>query len=79
MAWSTVKQVAERLGLAASTVYQLCSEHRLAHARIGIGRGAIRISEESLQAFLDGATVPSDVSSEPPPATPPERLKHIRI
>ncbi len=53
----TVKQVAERLAVAETTVYLLCSESKIDHLRVGIGRGAIRISEEALDDFIQRATV----------------------
>ena len=57
MNYLTVKQVAERLAVAQTTVYLLCSESRIDHIRVGVGRGAIRISEEALDAFIKEATV----------------------
>ena len=57
MNYLTVKQVAERLAVAQTTVYLLCSESKIDHIRVGIGRGAIRISEEAVEAFIRGATV----------------------
>jgi excisionase family DNA binding protein len=53
----TVKQVAERLQVSEATVYQLCAKQKLAHARIGVGRGAIRIDEDALAAFIQASTV----------------------
>ena len=67
----TVKEVAERLKVSQGCVYQLVAERRLQHLRIGCGRGAIRIREEDLQAFIDGCRVeqhPLDLA-----------LKHIRM
>lgn len=57
MNYLTVKQVAERLAVAQTTVYLLCSESKIDHIRIGIGRGAIRISEDALDAYIKAATV----------------------
>jgi excisionase family DNA binding protein len=53
----TVKECAERLKISPACVYQLVSERKIAHARIGCGRGAIRITEQDLQAFLAGCKV----------------------
>ena len=67
----TVKETAECLKLSVGCVYQLLAERRLPHLRIGCGRGAIRIREEDLIAFLDGCRVeqhPLDLA-----------LKHIRM
>ena len=49
----TVSEVAERLNVSAATVYNLVERDRLAHHRIGIGRGAVRVSEEQLRAYLE--------------------------
>ena len=68
----TVKQVAERLGVSSSQVYALCSSGKLAHYRFGVGKGALRISEEQLAAFLAATTF------KPPAAELPE-LRHIRL
>jgi excisionase family DNA binding protein len=57
----TVRQVAEELGISASLVYRLCAESRLRHARYGLGRGCIRISEEALEDYKQ-ACVRDDVS-----------------
>lgn len=67
----TVKETAERLKLSVGCVYQLIAERRLPHLRIGCGRGAIRIREEDLSAFLDTCRV----QQHPRQAA----LKHIRL
>jgi excisionase family DNA binding protein len=60
----TAKEVAQRLAVAKTTVYLLCSESKIAHIRVGIGRGAIRISEEALEEFIKNATVPVGEANE---------------
>lgn len=78
MKYLNVKQVAEQLGVAATTVYSLCIQKKLAHLRIGTGgRGTIRIAEESLAAFISGATVQPNMPAEPPP--PRSKLKHLKV
>ena len=62
MALLTVRQVAERLQVSQATVYQLCEKRKLAHADAGVGRGAIRIDEGALAAFLQASTVGRDDS-----------------
>jgi excisionase family DNA binding protein len=57
MALLTVKQVAERLQVSEATVYQLCAQRKLVHLRVGVGRGAIRVGEDALAAFLQASTV----------------------
>jgi excisionase family DNA binding protein len=49
----TVKQVADELCVSATCVYQLIALGKLASHRIGVGRGAIRISVEDLAAFVE--------------------------
>lgn len=66
MSLLTIKQAAERLNLCQASVYELCAKRRLRHVRLGVGRGAIRIPEESLAAYLAGATVQPEESSSPP-------------
>jgi excisionase family DNA binding protein len=53
----TVREVAEKLQVAKTTVYDLCAKGLLAHHRVGIGRGTIRIVESDLQAYLDSCRV----------------------
>ena len=74
----TVKQVAERLTVSASCIYQLVETGRLSHHRIGVGRGAIRFTEEDVDEFL--AQSREEMRTESPPASPPRRkLKHLRL
>lgn len=49
----TIKDVAARLSVSATCVYQLVASRKLACHRIGIGRGAIRICESDLEKFVD--------------------------
>ena len=67
----TVKHVAERLGVSASQVYALCASGKLLHHRFGVRKGAIRVTEEQLAAFIEATKVR-------PPADLPE-LQHIRL
>jgi len=46
----SVKQAAERLGIATATVYGLCADGRLAHVRI---LNVIRIAPSDLEAFVE--------------------------
>ncbi|MCR9200204.1 MAG: helix-turn-helix domain-containing protein [Planctomycetaceae bacterium] len=73
----TVSAVAERLSVSASLVYQMIESGKLAHHRIGTGRGTIRISETDLESYL--AESHHELQ---PPATKrarKARLKHIRL
>ena len=49
----TVPEVAERLRVAVSTVYALVESGKLQAFRIGPHDGAIRVSEEQFQAYLE--------------------------
>jgi excisionase family DNA binding protein len=53
----TIRQVADRLGIARSTAYLLCRRLGIEHLRVGFGRGTIRVSEDALRAFIERATV----------------------
>lgn len=48
----TVAETAKYLGISESLVYELCRDRHLAHARIGRGRGVIRIDEADVRAYL---------------------------
>lgn len=63
-----VKQAAEQLNVAPSTIYTMCQQGLLPHVRIGVGRGTIRIAEQDLAQFLEGAKASV-------PTTPPVRPK----
>jgi excisionase family DNA binding protein len=66
-----VKEAAGRLEVSQSTVYELCARGLLPHVRVGAGRGAIRINEDDLRAYLESCRA----------VKPPERrnLKGIRL
>ncbi len=73
---STVREVATRLRVSPSLVYQLVEAGKLACHRIGTGRGAIRISLLDLEAYLQ------ECRSErhtPMPKPPRPRLKHLKL
>jgi excisionase family DNA binding protein len=70
----TVKETAEALSVSPSLVYRLASEGALRCYRIG--RGALRFSQEDVQAYLNGCVL--EVKLEPR-RRPTTHLKHIRI
>lgn len=47
------RQLAERLNVSLSTVYGLIETGKIACHRIGVGRGAVRVSEEQLAEYLE--------------------------
>ncbi len=69
----TPKQVAERVGVSDSLVYEWCAQGLLKHYRFGGKgrRGCIRIEERDLDAFL--AACLHEVQPQIPP------LKHIQL
>ncbi|PQO47352.1 helix-turn-helix domain-containing protein [Blastopirellula marina] len=73
----TIKQVAERLNCAESTVYALVSTGKISGFRIGANNGGIRISEEDLQLYLDSCRIGETAKEEPRKAPP--RLKHLKL
>ena len=57
----SVREYAETFGVSVATVYAMCATGKLAHARLGTGRGTIRIPiEEHGDRNTDGQT------TEPP-------------
>jgi excisionase family DNA binding protein len=71
-----VSDVAERLNLSASKVYQLIERKQLPHYRLD---GAIRISEEQLAGYLESTRRErTEVQASDSPAVRP-RLKHVRL
>lgn len=71
-----VSQVADRLSLSASKVYELIEQGKLAHHRID---GAIRVSEEQLVEFLD-ETKRERREPEPRKSQPRRpQLRHVRL
>lgn len=50
----TVRQVAERLGVSAATVYVLVARGELAHVRVS---NAIRVAPADLEAFIAAKTI----------------------
>jgi excisionase family DNA binding protein len=69
----TPKQVAERIGVSDSLVYEWCAEGLLPHYRVGRKgkRGKVLIEQADLDAFL------TNCRHEAKPPVP--LLKHIRI
>jgi excisionase family DNA binding protein len=76
----TVREVAERLRVSLTTVYQLCTSRQLPHVRVGPKRGAIRIREKDLRDFLEScqARQPGLSASPTQPHVPADDPGHIR-
>ena len=48
----SVREAAEHLGIAVSTVYDLVRQRKIGHHRVGTGRGRILLSEQALSPYL---------------------------
>ncbi len=68
---NTVKQAAQKLAISQSLVYALCKAGKIRHARHGVGRGTLRISDDALEEYRQAAEVK--------PAAPAIPLRHIRL
>ena len=78
----TVKSASERLSVCPSVVYDLVASGALPHYRIGKKgcRGAIRIAEPDLEAYLDSQKRDKGQEVIPPaPRKPRVTLKHLRL
>jgi excisionase family DNA binding protein len=77
----TVAEAAKYLEVAPSTVYALCKARKLAHHRVGRGRGAIRLEAADLDAYRaagrveaeDAGTLP--ISRRPRSPDPMEKFR----
>jgi excisionase family DNA binding protein len=74
----TAKAAARKLECSVSTIYALVAAGKLRCVRIGLGRGAIRISEEHLEQFLKAAE-PEKTPASTPPAAPMRTFKHLKL
>ena len=52
-----VQEVAQLLGIAPSTIYDMVRQRKIAHRRVGTGRGRIVFTEEDIQDFLNSCKV----------------------
>lgn len=74
----TVKQVAQRLNVSQSCIYQLVETGKIPHHRIGLGRGAIRFTESNIESFLgDSEHQASGERAKPRPTR--QKLKHLEL
>lgn len=71
-----VRGAATRLEVSPATVYALVASGRLRCYRVGMGRGSIRIAEEHLQEYLEGA---EPVARRITASARPASLKHLRL
>ena len=69
--------LAERLNVSLSTIYGLIESGKIACHRIGLGRGAVRVSEHDLTAYLESCR--HEVQAAPARKPHRSRLKHIQL
>jgi len=71
----TVVEVADYLRVSRTCVYQLIESGKLACHRIGVGRGAIRVTQGDLDEFILGCR---REPGENVASRPVKRLKHLK-
>lgn len=67
----TVQEVADRLKVSTSFVYDLLASGELRHFALGRGQGGKRVSEEQLQAYLASHEKGGLTGEESPPPVRP--------
>jgi excisionase family DNA binding protein len=72
-----VAEAAARLEVSSATIYGLVAAGKLRCHRVGLGRGAIRISEQHIAEFLAGAEPVVKPAPAPVAARTKVRLKHL--
>jgi excisionase family DNA binding protein len=75
----TVRQVAERLSISLSATYQIIESKKLMHHRIGVGRGAIRVSEADLMAYHESCRCGPSKQELKPVKVNLGPLRHLRL
>ena len=75
----TPRQTAKYLRCSVAIVYSLCQSKRLAHYRVGNGRGKILIATEDADAYLASTRVATIVANNPVVKPPPVKLIHLRL
>lgn len=71
--------VASRLNVSRSLVYELIERRKLPCHRIGVGRGAIRVAEDDVVEFLRATRTESGESTnDNQPMPRRQRLRHLR-
>lgn len=73
----SVKQVADRLNVSVGTIYGLVSRGRLTAFRIGVGRGILRIPEESVRQLLQSSRVEERLTPSRLPSNSGSLFKHL--
>lgn len=71
-----IHEVAERLRISQACAYALVEAKELAHYRIGVGRGTIRVSEQQLSEYLERKKVEQGKATA---QAPPVQLRHLAV
>ncbi len=58
-----VREVADELGICLSAAYDLIRTRKITSRSFGTGRGAIRVSREDLDRFIQSRTNPAEQAS----------------
>jgi excisionase family DNA binding protein len=74
----SVKAAAVRLGVSPGLVYSLIAGTQLRYARIGNGRGIIRVPEEAIEEYLARQTFGPE-TPKPPTVTREGPLRHLKL
>ncbi len=79
----TIKQITKQLSVSATLVYGWVESGTLASYRLGAAgkRGAIRVAEADLAAFLETLKTQKGPRAKPPapPKSPRVKLKHMKL
>ena len=69
----TVKEVAEKIGLSRSKIYQLVKQRKISHYRVA---GKISFAERDIDDYLSECRIEKGRATKSPPC---RRLKHLNI
>lgn len=69
----SVEDVADRLGVSISLVYELVARREITCYRIGRGRGTIRFAEADVEAYLERRRCPVSGESASAAASKPRK------
>jgi hypothetical protein len=72
----SVREYAIEYGISPATVYAMCARKKLAHVRLGVGRGTIRIP---LTEADDRTGEPGRSDQPTPPKAKRVKLQHLRM
>ena len=74
----TVAQAAEHMGVGTRVVYKLCATRELKHARIGNGKGLLRINLSDLEDYIERSSVQPSEPKRAPARRKPVNLMYLK-